>query len=155
MRVLLAYNDEEIINSWKNNRPIITSITIKINSNYFPSEDWDDFSVVILNWWLENIIAHCEGQLLSDNNFMDGPFLFRTRVDGDWIEISFYEDETLEGDEKLVKYFETRLSFKAYAQVVINAAKSLLDKLKTIGVDDDDINILNETLNKAVETVYV
>ena len=63
---------------------ITGQIWIDLNDSEFPSKYWSEFPIIILNWWLENLI------LLTNNNqtscmcnFMDGPYSFEVIVESD------------------------------------------------------------------------
>jgi hypothetical protein len=44
----------------------------------FPQEQWSDFSVVILAWWIEGLTEVVDNQKHSfEGMFMDGPYAFR------------------------------------------------------------------------------
>ena len=44
----------------------------------FPQEQWSDFSVVILAWWIEGLTKVVDNQKHSfEGMFMDGPYAFR------------------------------------------------------------------------------
>jgi hypothetical protein len=46
----------------------------------FPDEQWTDFSVVILGWWIEGLRLIANNQRHSfQGMFMDGPYSFRVR----------------------------------------------------------------------------
>lgn len=145
MKIMLGFDDEEINARWKKNRPIITSIAVKVNKIYFPSEDWNDFSTVILTWWLNNVIDHSKGSTTSRNDFMDGPFSFEIRKKDDLVNIAFYEKEALVA--------ESSISFKEYSKTVINAAHELLEKLQSMGIEDDDLKELRNTYDRANRTL--
>ena len=52
----------------------------------FPTVNHFDFPVIILSWWLENILALKETLQPCVNSFMDGPYSFTTAPAGDAIE---------------------------------------------------------------------
>ena len=69
---------------------------VKLGDFVFPDDKWNDFIVVILDWWLNNLL------LISDNsihkitcNFMDGSFRFEINPKvGDFCEINFYSNNS-------------------------------------------------------------
>jgi hypothetical protein len=57
-------------------------IHIQINGRSFPEKDWDDFVIIILNWWLkELILSISKGADTFNCLFMDGPFSFTVKKD--------------------------------------------------------------------------
>jgi hypothetical protein len=69
--------------------PLVCPIAIQVGEVWFPEKSWDDFAVVILGWWLEELRTLER----TDNGrasllFMDGPFEVRIfRVKGDLLTI--------------------------------------------------------------------
>lgn len=56
---------------------IVGHIWVEIGESSFPSRAWDDFPVVIMGWWLENVTSLWSGtKTHCDFLFMDGPFYF-------------------------------------------------------------------------------
>lgn len=63
-------------------------IWIEVDGNPFPEEGWDDFSVVLLGWW---ITAASSGDVTSCFLFMDGPFRFELSLLHDGLEVVFFK----------------------------------------------------------------
>src|SRR4051812_9027693 len=56
-------------------RPIVSKIYLRIGAEAFPSEEWDDFTAVLLGWWIEEIMKLATGKRRNAVLlFMDGPF---------------------------------------------------------------------------------
>lgn len=81
------------------NNLITGKIMVKMGEYYFPDEHWNDFPVIILGWWLKQIVDS------SDNNkheydfrLMDGPFHFTTEcVNSNACNITFYVKDIVVG----------------------------------------------------------
>jgi len=79
---------------------IIGNICFTIDyHHYFPEQDWSDFVVVILSWWIKS----CKGIISSEIgrtynfDFMDGsPIVLAKKISSDKAELSFYENGSLE-----------------------------------------------------------
>ncbi|HEM7168437.1 TPA: hypothetical protein U2K68_004268, partial [Providencia stuartii] len=54
---------------------VFSEIYFKIGNTFFPEEKWDDFSVIILDWWLKKA-CNIKSDDKSVFNFMDGPYYF-------------------------------------------------------------------------------
>ena len=53
-------------------------IFLRSPSGAFPQEQWSDFSVVILAWWIDGLTEVVDKQKHSfEGMFMDGPYAFR------------------------------------------------------------------------------
>ncbi|MBS9464383.1 hypothetical protein KIM67_18320 [Flagellimonas sp. 389] len=76
-------------------------------SFYFPSKDWNDFLVVILNWWCDTIIRLLRNESIQDDfSFMDGPFNVKVgHIKEGMLNLTF-----LSGDETVVKTSEVPMN---------------------------------------------
>lgn len=68
----------------KLNGQVTGKIFFSFEGIYFPEKDWDDFVVIIINWWLEQVlIAKSDEDSEIELVFMDGPYsLVVKRKDG-------------------------------------------------------------------------
>jgi hypothetical protein len=55
--------------------PATGKIHVRFGDVAFPDTDWDDFVVVVLGWWLEEIRNLIWGGSGAQMWFMDGPFI--------------------------------------------------------------------------------
>jgi len=62
------------------------SIWVTDGKNHFPEENWDDFVIVVLGWWITTVLSLIDGvNNNSDMQFMDGSFHIRIIADeGVW-----------------------------------------------------------------------
>ena len=56
---------------------ITGAICLSDGNFYFPSQDWDDFPVVILGWWLEALSTPILPGAKKECLFMDGDYAFQ------------------------------------------------------------------------------
>lgn len=76
------------------NGNILSKIYLEIENVYFPEKEWVDFSVIIMTWWIDEILK------IEDNYgeiheffFMDGLFKFTLSKDTDkWIMLLYNDD---------------------------------------------------------------
>jgi hypothetical protein len=55
--------------------PVCMPFSVRIGGVAFPHSEWDDFAIVVLNSWLENIAEiEVQGSGKACLRFMDGPF---------------------------------------------------------------------------------
>ena len=53
------------------------SISIQADDIFFPEQDWNDFVIIILGWWIKGAYSLLSGDLNTcTNSFMDGPYEF-------------------------------------------------------------------------------
>ncbi|EMS1065254.1 hypothetical protein GKR55_16845 [Providencia stuartii] len=70
---------------------VFSEIYFKIGNTFFPEEKWDDFSVIILDWWLKKA-CNIKSDDKSVFNFMDGPYYFEVFLINGVCNISFVND---------------------------------------------------------------
>jgi len=86
---------------------IFAEIYFQIEDKFFPGKSWDDFVVIILNWWIENIL-----NIAGKNNeksrccFMDGPYFFDIESNDEYLSVCFVDDRF---DNKKTVYCENIL----------------------------------------------
>ena len=54
-------------------------ISVRHGSLRFPEAEWNDFVVIVLDWWCESCSALLRGAEQREFWFMDGPFCFRAQ----------------------------------------------------------------------------
>lgn len=59
-----------------NSQTVTGEISFLIDETYFPHRNWNDFIVIISNWWLEQLhdLIQSKSSGKVDLLFMDGPF---------------------------------------------------------------------------------
>ena len=87
----------EIESIEKDGDKVFGNIYFNDQSFYFPSNDWNDFLIIILNWWCSAM-----GRLLRNENiqdefsFMDGPFTVKVAYIKEGVfNLSFFSLDTL------------------------------------------------------------
>lgn len=85
----LVVNTESMRKSKHNS--ITGEIFFQVGSELFPEENWSDFIVVVLGWWLNALKKFCEsGDTLFEMVFMDGPLKIRSKLKTESVlELSF------------------------------------------------------------------
>ena len=95
---------------------------------FFPSKDWNEFIVIVLNWWCESLISLLENKaLIGELDFMDGPFSVKVN----FIEESIFNLFFKKNNEILYSYQVNSLKFTKEFLKQVNA---LLRNIK--GLDE-------------------
>jgi hypothetical protein len=63
-----------------NSGAILGDLWLEVGDAAFPAENWSDFIVVILTWWLEALDGLRRPGAKEDLRFMDGPYRALARV---------------------------------------------------------------------------
>ncbi len=121
---------------------VLAVIFFDFGEKKFPDEDWDDFIVVILNWWLEAIgsINSVTGSK-TELNFMDGPFSLEIGKLGDNLCKIDCIERRIKG--KIIEY-SALCQFSKIVDEVLNAARIVDELCSENGWDNDDIRRLRE-----------
>jgi hypothetical protein len=97
-------------------------IHVRLGDVAFPADDWGDFALPILTWWLEAIatLSARNTRKAQSMRFMDGPFELRAeRTDAGMVRISAFG-----ANDELVA--STTLPLAMLAEEVRRAARDLL-----------------------------
>lgn len=131
--------DKDSLN--KSRSGLITGrISIEINGTFFPEREWDDFVVVILNFWGEAFKRLIENGHSEEFRFMDGPFYFQ----GTLGETGTLDFEFIDGrDSRNHKIIDkTQLSIPEMKMILEEAVHSVLSIIESQGWINDDIKNL-------------
>ena len=121
-------------------------VWLTIDGNAFPAQQWDDFPVVILNWWLQSLNGLVTNQSKRARcNFMDGPFWFevKTAQNGELM-LRFYRSSKA-GDELRM---QVRSSLSMIVETMRSAAKTVIDVCKKEGWHSSDLEQLISSYSK-------
>ncbi len=90
----------------------------------FPADDWDDFVVVVANWWLVALLElRGSSQARTRFSFMDGPFWMDAQRDGETVLLQCVEDRGGGGitHNETVRLVELEAAVLKFARRVLNA----------------------------------
>jgi hypothetical protein len=106
-------------------------LCIEVGGLYFPSEQWYDYVIPVLYWWLENAMRLHFPDSEVKNIFMDGWYEFRMRrtTGTDDVLLTLYDHGRLTSEPYTVSY-------KRCLATLRGAAKNVLNELKELGVDE-------------------
>lgn len=73
---------------------ITGEIFFSVSDDFFPEENWNDFIVIVLGWWLNTLKSYDEKEKSEfEMCFMDGPFSIKAKKNTeDILELSFIRD---------------------------------------------------------------
>lgn len=115
-------------------------VSIQMYDRFFPAEDWDDFPVVILSWWLEALLSIEGGQrgkVLCQ--FMDGPYWFEIdRVKGNKVDMRFFSDRV----QRRENVFNAVFEFDTVATATMSAASKTIEVCQQHGWASSDLDAL-------------
>ncbi|MCP5348374.1 MAG: hypothetical protein H7A04_16095 [Pseudomonadales bacterium] len=124
---------------------ITGELAVRVEGEWFPERQWNDFPVVVLEWWLAALLDLRAADSV-DLRFMDGPFLVRLSPQHQ----SMFRLEGVEDGQIRRVNVATEVSIRQVYDSIIRAAQ-LVDKACTErGWSSDDVRRLQSTLHKAV-----
>jgi hypothetical protein len=120
------------------------TIFFRKGSIEFPTNDWDDFVVVLLEWWLRALMPIVRGEEASaEFLFMEGPYQVNVEaISPTMIVLQFFDrsnPEFLESDQG-----EQTLSDLTHQ--LCDASDVVIDRAKGIGLQNRDLDRLHTTL---------
>ena len=85
---------EQFYDFYWSDRSVTVTFYISFNGQAFPDNQWTDFAVIVLNWWLSEI----QNSLNQDNarfslTFMDGPYYVDCSKHGSMVHMDFIEEK--------------------------------------------------------------
>ena len=107
----------------------------------FPADDWSDFPIVLLGWWLEALASLYLGQDRCELEFMDGPYaVFVSRNGDETIRLAPHRNGLPSGEEVIEKLSDLSLELL----LVANECRGLCrDRLWSGG----DVSALSDSIS--------
>ena len=130
---------------------VLGNIWLEISDIAFPSDDWNDFVVIVLAWWLKEVVLLKERKsgLVHEFRFMDGPYYLCLELDDD-------EQAQIECRERTARGCQTILAGRCRVEEiwneVISASKTILDIIDKRRWDTTEIQRLKDAWNLAMST---
>jgi hypothetical protein len=119
-------------------------IYIRCGECAFPNESWDDFAVVILGWWMEQVrdLHRCQIET-AVLLFMDGPYRVHISSAGhkEWMVVGVLQG--LEDKE----FFREICSTKQIIEEIVITSRDLLNSIRSANVWDVDCAKLDSMVN--------
>jgi len=120
---------------------VFSEIYFQLDGKFFPEKSWDDFVVVILNWWIGNILSivnQKDGEVRCD--FMDGPFFFKVSMFGVYFSICFVDNRS--DNNKVV--FQDKIHALDFMRILRKAANLVLRLAAEIKISHHDLTELKK-----------
>ena len=139
---------EIVIDNSSLKRSISGSITgtiyLQIDNIQFPAYKWNDFVVVLLNWWIEalqSVEYKSEKNKSLPFRFMDGPYSFvlHSSIDNHST-VVLYEDNTI-----LREYI---INIKTFSESLKKASTEILNSLNELKWNNRDVELLKHNISK-------
>lgn len=139
MTINLIINPDSIrLSKNKISEQVFSEIYFSIHDDiFFPEKGWDDFSVVIMGWWLERSLG-IRGGDKAVLNFMDGPYYLEISELGEDYTILFVNDKY---NVKKVICSE-KINGKLFLKVLLKSANLLIRSIPDEAKELDDVLVL-------------
>lgn len=121
---------------------LLVKMHIRYDQSAFPSEDWFDFPVIVLGWWLEDLGRLRRARKPVISTFMDGPYEFAMTKHDESIELLFRR-RTKTGHEEVGS---AEVPWEEYRDALLDAGASLVAALEPLGVRSNDLDFLKSRL---------
>jgi hypothetical protein len=136
---------DETVERILSNKTTTGRLFVQVDDYCFPERDWDDFVVVVLNWWVSNALSLDGAVIEVDNSFMDGPFSYRTRREpgADDVSITFIRNGQVEPSKSL------EVSYQNYLRALREGVEEFLGELGDLS--DAEVRELRGKLSRLTE----
>jgi len=122
---------------------ILCDFHIRIDQQPFPSDPWLDLPVIVLTWWLKGYLELIKTNVPVENDLMNGPFLFVSRLAGDKVTLTFWQRTVVDK----IEMGSADTTLHEYRTELVRAAEHLLNELDRHSVSSPDISNLRRVLN--------
>lgn len=126
----------EIESIEKEGDKVFGNIYFNDQSFYFPCNDWNDFLIIVLNWWCSAIGRLLRNENIQDDfSFMDGPFTVKVAyIKEDFFSLSFFSMDTL------IAVYEVPI--RDFSNNLLKEINLLIRRLDQYGWNDEEIENL-------------
>lgn len=125
------------------NQAITGDINVQIEDRYFPNKGWNDFTVIILEWWTNNFVEFIRHNTdFCDFNFMDGHYKFKFIKESNKLEVLFFNSNDAIIDSCFI-------SQEQFVDTLLTTGENVIKKCKSVNWNTPEIN----NLIKSVKTL--
>jgi hypothetical protein len=121
---------------------ILCDFRIQVNQQAFPSDPWLDFPVIVLAWWLKGYLELIKTNGPVENDFMNGPFLFVSRLIAHNVTLTLWQSTVT----NRIELGSAKLALDEYRIELVRAAGHLLNELDRHSVSTPDVSNLRSVL---------
>lgn len=112
---------------------------LRINNLIFPEERWNDFIVVVLGFWVSEVLKNWNLDILGNFLFMDGPLRFQITKIGNKAELTGFNNE------KLILHEE--IDYSCFKNSLIDIAFKVVRITEGKKWESKDIDFLKDQLS--------
>lgn len=128
---------------------ITGEIYFEENNNYFPEKGWNDFTVIILGWWISSFLKSVkQNSETFEFCFMDGPFkLIGVVIQKEMIEMYSWSQYEYGNEKKCLGYTNE----KEIQNMLLKACRKLFREVALSGISDAKLDGLNKMFSELKE----
>ena len=112
---------------------------LRINNLIFPEEGWNDFIVVVLGFWVSEVLKNWNLDILGDFRFMDGPIRFQIAKIGNKTEFTGFNDKKL--------ILQEEIDYSSFKNSLIDIAFKVVRIVEEKKWESKDIDFLKDQLS--------
>ena len=132
----------DLSNTYKEGDKIFGNIYFENDDVIFPEKNWNDFVVVIVNWWSESLYRLINNETVSEElEFMDGPLS---------IKINFFNENKFDlffvNNGKV--QFNTNVKMDEFVGLFIKELNSLIRFINDNNWENNDVTLLKSNYKK-------
>lgn len=133
---------------------VVGCIFLKTNFVAFPSDDWNDFPVVITGWWMREVMQLLQGETTQASClFMDGSFQYDIypQSNGLW-RIEFADNSEIENLSVLSRI---EVEPRGFIDALLAAANTISKTCQTEGWNSKDLDRLRQLYSHLNEQLHL
>jgi hypothetical protein len=106
----------------------------------FPVAGWDDFVVVVANWWIAALRQIVEGQITAEFYFMDGPYRITAVSQEASLLLRCIEDRSDAGE-----VYTVAVEMRDLERELITFARAVLSACEKAAIESTDLDLLRRS----------
>jgi hypothetical protein len=131
----------------------LDSISIEVNKIFgniyfenenivFPERQWNDFILIVVNWWLESLSKFVADKSLSvELFFMDGSFSIKiNRLDDNILKLYFVSENQIKGTETVL--------MRNFVKDFLKEANTLIRFINKLDKNNEELGLLKKNYDK-------
>ncbi len=133
----------------KNKDSVFGVVYFQENDFYFPDENWNDFIVILFEWWSSSIFKLLNNESISEDlSFMDGPFMVRVK----YIEEDFFELFFVDQDDIILETY--KVNIKEFVTSFLQKTNYLIRQLHSMKITNEDVKQLEKNYQK-IQKIFI
>lgn len=108
------------------NETIDVTFYLEVNGRSFPDDQWTDFAIIVLNYWISSILeVHQNENADFVLRFMDGPYYVNCCKQGNGVQMTCIEDK-----KRKITICECKLEYNELVHELIDVSSKIIHSIE-------------------------